>query len=172
MNRYSNVVRWSDEDEAYIAVCPELGGISAFGDTPAEALAELEVAAELAIETYRDEGWPLPAPSVVQEYSGQFRCRLPRSLHAQLAQRAEADGVSQNTLVVAYIAAGLGHAQAAAKFEGALQRMQESVSALGGVVSALHSEATNAVEYQDPTLRRVYGDEGPAVNTFTLEANA
>ena len=29
MSRYSSVVRWSDSDDAYIAVCPELGGIYA-----------------------------------------------------------------------------------------------------------------------------------------------
>ncbi|HEX8691139.1 MAG TPA: type II toxin-antitoxin system HicB family antitoxin [Longimicrobium sp.] len=60
MEQYSPAVQWSDEDDAYIAVCPDLGGISAFGDTPAEALAELEVAVRLAVEAYQEKGWPLP----------------------------------------------------------------------------------------------------------------
>src|SRR5690606_37856617 len=83
---------------------------SAFGDSRAEALEEARVALELAIETYRDEGWPLPEPRGIETQdlpSGEFRVRLPRTMHAQLAKRATTEGVSQNQLVVAYIAAGL-----------------------------------------------------------------
>ncbi|HSU15634.1 type II toxin-antitoxin system HicB family antitoxin [Longimicrobium sp.] len=111
MTKYSYAVRWSDEDEAYIAVCPDFPGLSAFGDTPADAVAELDVAVELAIETHEAEGWPLPMPSMAQEYSGQFRLRLPRSLHAELAQRAEIEGTSLNALALSYVAAGLGRVQ-------------------------------------------------------------
>lgn len=112
MTRYSRTVQWSEQDDAYLAICPELAGVSAFGDSPEEALAELGVVIELTIETYEEKGWKLPAPIVATEYSGQFRARLPRFLHQQLAQRAEAEGVSQNTLVITYLAAGLGQAQA------------------------------------------------------------
>ncbi len=117
MTRYSCSVQWSERDEAFIAICPELAGVSAFGDTPEEALRELGTVIELTLETYEEKGWPLPEPSVLRspEYSGQFRARLPRSLHQQLAVRAEAEGVSQNTLVVAYIAAGLNQARAEAR---------------------------------------------------------
>ncbi|MBS1222642.1 MAG: hypothetical protein H6R23_2262, partial [Proteobacteria bacterium] len=34
--------------------------------------------------------------------------RLPKSLHAKLAARARQEGVSLNTLVLAFIAEGLG----------------------------------------------------------------
>lgn len=108
MTKYSYAIRWSDEDAAFIAVCPDFPGLSAFGDTPAEAVEELDVAVELAIEEYEAEGRPLPAPSAAQEYSGQFRLRLPRSLHAELAQRAELEGISLNALALSYVAAGLG----------------------------------------------------------------
>jgi predicted RNase H-like HicB family nuclease len=146
MSRYSSVVRWSDNDDAYIAVCPELGGISAFGDTPEEAISELGVAVGLAIETYEEEGWPLPEPAVVEEFSGQFRVRLPRSLHALLAHQAELEGVSQNSLVVAYIAASLKQAEIEKKVENALDQMQESILALGGTVYPLSAESANAVQ--------------------------
>jgi predicted RNase H-like HicB family nuclease len=112
MTKYSCTVQWSEQDDAYLAICPELAGVSAFGDSPEKALAELDVVIELTIETYEEKGWKLPTPIVATEYSGQFRARLPRSLHQQLAQRAEAEGVSQNTLVITYLAAGLGQAQA------------------------------------------------------------
>ncbi len=65
------------------------------------------------METHRAEGWPLPEVQAVARYSGQFRLRVPRSLHAELAARAEAEGVSLNALVVSYIARGLGSASSA-----------------------------------------------------------
>ena len=71
------------------------------------------MAVELAVKTHQAEGWPLPGPQGVSRYSGQFRLRKPRSPHAELANRAEAEGVSLNSLAVAYIARGLGSASAA-----------------------------------------------------------
>lgn len=112
MNHYGYAVRWSDEDEAFVALCPEFPGLSAFGESAAEALEQIQVAVELALETHRAEGWPLPEVQGVSQYSGQFRLRVPRSLHAELAARAEAEGVSLNALVVSYIARGLGSASA------------------------------------------------------------
>jgi predicted RNase H-like HicB family nuclease len=113
VNHYGYAVRWSDEDEAFVALCPEFPGLSAFGESAAEALEQIQVAVDLALETHRAEGWPLPEVQAVSQYSGQFRLRVPRSLHAELATRAEAEGVSLNALVVSYIARGLGSASAA-----------------------------------------------------------
>ncbi|HET7234613.1 MAG TPA: toxin-antitoxin system HicB family antitoxin [Longimicrobium sp.] len=113
MNHYSYSVRWSPEDEAFIALCPEFAGLSAFGESAAEALEQIQVAVDLAVETHQAEGWPLPEVQAVSQYSGQFRLRMPRSLHGELAARAEAEGVSLNSLAVAYIARGLGTASGA-----------------------------------------------------------
>ena len=41
-------------------------------------------------------------------YSGQFRLRAPRSLHAWLAARAELEGVSLNTLCVQILSEASG----------------------------------------------------------------
>lgn len=54
---------FSDEDEGYIADIPDLAMCSAFGDTPAKALAEVETAKQLWLETARAEGKPIPEPS-------------------------------------------------------------------------------------------------------------
>jgi hypothetical protein len=42
--RYLVEVFWSDEDEGYIAVVPDLPGCSAFGTTPEEAVREIGAA--------------------------------------------------------------------------------------------------------------------------------
>jgi predicted RNase H-like HicB family nuclease len=53
---------WSDEDGGYIADIPDLVACSAFGATPAEALAERERAKKAWLETARAEGKPIPVP--------------------------------------------------------------------------------------------------------------
>lgn len=103
MYNYSCRVLWSDEDECFIATCPEFPHLSAFGDTRQEALNELNVVLEAAIDVYGEEGWKLPEPQKVHEYSGQFRLRLSKGLHRKLAIQAESEGVSLNTLIVQYL---------------------------------------------------------------------
>lgn len=95
-NKYKFNLAWSDEDEGYIATCPEFIGLSAFGESPEKALAEAQVALKLFIESYIEDGTPLPEPEIVQEYSGQIRLRLPKSLHGRAAQKAAEDGTSLN----------------------------------------------------------------------------
>lgn len=107
---YSRSVRYSPEDEGWMATCDELPTISAFGDSREEALRELEAVLEEAFSVYRENGWPLPTPihaAPPDLPSGEFRLRLPKTLHAQLGARAEREGVSQNALVTYLLAEGL-----------------------------------------------------------------
>ncbi|MFC1639327.1 type II toxin-antitoxin system HicB family antitoxin [Gemmatimonadota bacterium] len=107
---YSYRLFWSEEDDCYVAVCPELPHLSGLGDTADNALDELSVAIGAAIESLQAEGCDAPVPASLPGYSGQFRLRLPRTLHAQLAARAELEGVSLNTLAVAVLSRGLAEA--------------------------------------------------------------
>jgi predicted RNase H-like HicB family nuclease len=61
-NDYDFAVRWSDEDGEYLATVTEFPGLSAFGATPEEAIAEARTALEGFIETYKERGLPLPGP--------------------------------------------------------------------------------------------------------------
>ena len=49
-------------DGDYIAEIEELKGCSAFGETPEEALKEIETAMKLWIETAKKHGKPIPKP--------------------------------------------------------------------------------------------------------------
>lgn len=109
---YSYSLSWSDEDRGYISTSAEFPGLSAFGESPEQALAELRQAIEGAIATLEEEGLEVPAPQVRTAYSGQFRLRLPRHLHAWLSERAAGEEVSLNTLVLSYVSLGLGAASA------------------------------------------------------------
>ncbi|MDN5340800.1 MAG: hypothetical protein PWQ30_1909 [Euryarchaeota archaeon] len=54
--KYAIEIFYSDEDEGFIAVVPELPGCSAFGETEEEALAEVKVAISLWLDAAREEG--------------------------------------------------------------------------------------------------------------------
>lgn len=60
--RYSIEIFYSDEDNGYIALAPELPGCSAFGETEEEALKEIKVAIDLWLEIARKEGREIPQP--------------------------------------------------------------------------------------------------------------
>lgn len=62
MKDYHINVFFSEEDGCYVADIPDLQYCSAFGDTPAEAGAEVMVAKELWLEVAREHGDPIPAP--------------------------------------------------------------------------------------------------------------
>ncbi|RLA93431.1 MAG: type II toxin-antitoxin system HicB family antitoxin [Deltaproteobacteria bacterium] len=59
---YTYRIFWSEEDEAYIAEVEELEGCSAFGDTPEQALKEVQTAMQLWLEVAREKGDPIPQP--------------------------------------------------------------------------------------------------------------
>jgi predicted RNase H-like HicB family nuclease len=60
--KYHINVFWSEADGAWVADVPDLKSCSAFGDTPAEALAEVENAMEAWLAVARDDGLPIPEP--------------------------------------------------------------------------------------------------------------
>ena len=62
MKDYHVNIFYSDEDGGYIADIPDLEACSAFGDTRAEALAELETAKAAWLEAAHAESKPIPEP--------------------------------------------------------------------------------------------------------------
>jgi predicted RNase H-like HicB family nuclease len=63
--RYQVIVRWSDEDQAFIAVVPELPGCAADGKSSQEALTNLEVILAEWMATATELGRPIPHPSML-----------------------------------------------------------------------------------------------------------
>lgn len=57
---------------------------------------------EIAVE----DGADIPLPRQPYSYSGKFVLRLPKSLHRQLAEQAEDEGVSLNQYAVSILAQG------------------------------------------------------------------
>ena len=63
MNKYAMEIFYSEEDEGYIAIVPELPECSAFGETEEEALKEIKVAIDLWLETAKKDGIEIPEPT-------------------------------------------------------------------------------------------------------------
>jgi predicted RNase H-like HicB family nuclease len=96
--RYPAQVFYSDDDEGFIAIATDLPGCSAFGETQEEAVAELRDAIEAWQIAALKAGNPIPEPSKPQVDdlpSGKILLRLPRTLHAQLIERAKYENVSR-----------------------------------------------------------------------------
>ena len=62
MKDYCINIFYSEEDDGYIADVPDLQLCSAFGETPAEALAELERAKTAWLAAAKETGKPVPEP--------------------------------------------------------------------------------------------------------------
>ena len=62
MTDYHINIFYSEEDGGYIADIPDLEACSAFGRTPEEALAEVQIAKTAWLEAARAEGKPIPKP--------------------------------------------------------------------------------------------------------------
>ena len=62
MQDYHINIFYSEDDEGYIADIHDLEACSAVGETPGEALHEVQKARDLWIEAARAEGKPVPPP--------------------------------------------------------------------------------------------------------------
>lgn len=60
--RYHINVLWSDEDDAWIADVPDLPGCCSHGDTPGQALANVEDAMTGWLQVAHDRGFVIPEP--------------------------------------------------------------------------------------------------------------
>ncbi len=60
--RYSIVIEWSDEDNAYIVTLPEFPSCHTHGATREEALKNAQEVIELIIEAKKEWGRPIPPP--------------------------------------------------------------------------------------------------------------
>ncbi|MCR4672304.1 MAG: type II toxin-antitoxin system HicB family antitoxin [Lachnospiraceae bacterium] len=86
-----------DPDEGgYVVRYPDLPGCISVGETMNEVLENAEDAKRAWISAALEEGIMIPEPSADEQYSGQFKLRIPKSLHRSLAEHAKAEGTSMN----------------------------------------------------------------------------
>lgn len=90
----------------WLATVPALPGCMADGDTPEEALADAEAAIGEWKAAAKALGRDIPGAGSL----GQWRQRVPRSLHEKLKIVAAREGVSLNAYVANVLAQSVGRA--------------------------------------------------------------
>ncbi|MBI3910164.1 MAG: toxin-antitoxin system HicB family antitoxin [Armatimonadetes bacterium] len=106
-----------EEGGGYVAAIPQLGvrTFVAVGETPGEALEALDALRRHLIPELLAEGVELPEPQderhAIEQYSGNLVLRIPRGLHARLAEEAKRNGCSLNKLATQLLAEGLERAR-------------------------------------------------------------
>lgn len=96
-----------DPDEGgYVVRFPDLKGCLSSGETIESAVQNAEDAKHEWITAALESGVEIPLPETDNDYSGQFKLRLPKSLHRQLALSARREGVSMNQYCVYLLSRG------------------------------------------------------------------
>ena len=80
----------------YVASYPELRGCLTSGETAEDALRNAQDCKRQWLIAALEEDFPIPEPASDEEYSGQFKLRLPKSLHRALAENSKREGISMN----------------------------------------------------------------------------
>ena len=78
-----------------------------FADNIEEGFRLIEDAKRTWLETCLEDGTSIPEPMRLEDYSGQFKLRIPKSLHKMLAQKSSEEGVSMNQYCVYLLSKGL-----------------------------------------------------------------
>jgi len=89
----------SEKYSGWFARVVELPGCMTQADSFSELSTMIREAMAVWIETALEDGEAIPMPRTVEDYSGRFVIRIPKSLHKELVEMAEREGVSLNTYV-------------------------------------------------------------------------
>ena len=90
-----------DPDEGGYAVSfPDLPGCLSVGETIDEAVANAEDAKREWLAAAIEDGYTINEPDSIENYSGQFKLRIPKSLHKSLSDHAKEEVVSMNQYCV------------------------------------------------------------------------
>ncbi len=84
------------KEGGYVASFPDLTGCITCGETVEDVCKNADDAKRAWIEAALEQGVEIKEPSTQADYSGQFKLRLPKTLHKSLAEHAKAEGISMN----------------------------------------------------------------------------
>ncbi len=93
----------------YIKV-PDLPGCMSQGETPDEAFEMIQEAQRLWFQVALEDGRPIPEPRDEDddEAGGRLIVRLPKTIHRQLVQAADTEGVRLNLFAATALARAVG----------------------------------------------------------------
>lgn len=144
-----------EEGGGYSAQLPELGkfAIVGDGDTPEEAIKDLNELKKARFKSYLEKGLNIPEPRESREaFSGRFVLRLPKEMHRLLAYRAVENQTSLNTYLVYLLGLALGGNKVERQFETIIERLD----VMTDIIWSVDFEKSQEV---DPSITAVL-DEG------------
>ena len=101
MNYRMEIVEDADEG-GFVVSFPELPGCLTCGETVETAIKNAVDAKKVWFEAAIEEEIEIHEPDSLEEYSGQFKLRMPRSLHRSLVEHSKREGISMNQYCVYY----------------------------------------------------------------------
>lgn len=84
------------EEGGFVVSFPDLPGCITCGETVESAVANAMEAKKAWLEAALEEGIVIQEPDSIEDYSGQFKLRIPKSLHRLLAEHSKKEGISMN----------------------------------------------------------------------------
>lgn len=84
------------EEGGFVVSYPELQGCITCGETVESAAANAIDAKRAWLEAAVEEGIEIHEPDNLEGCSGQFKLRIPRSLHKSLAEHSKREGISMD----------------------------------------------------------------------------
>lgn len=86
-----------DKNEGgYVVSFPELPGCITCGETIESAVKNAEDAKKEWLMAALEDGVEINEPDDIEKYSGQFKLRIPKSLHKSLSEHSKKEGISMN----------------------------------------------------------------------------
>lgn len=101
-----------DVTGSYVAEIEDLPGCFTQGETLEETYANMDEARRLWLKSAYEDGIDIPLPRDLEQYSGKFFIRAPKSLHRKLDQIAKREGVSLNQYLVSTLSQSVGMEEA------------------------------------------------------------
>ena len=113
LNYKVEVIKLSEENGGgYLAYVPKLPGCMSDGETPEEALKNVQDAIKCWIETAKELRRTIPVFEEYKDendYSGKFLLRMPKSMHKMLSEMAEKERISLNNLIQNLLSFAIGY---------------------------------------------------------------
>lgn len=97
-----------EDGGGYLIEFPDLPGCISDGESIEETIANGRDAIKSWLAAAKEMRRAIPQPGDFEQQSGKWVQRVPKSIHLRLAERANNEGVSLNTLVISIIAEALG----------------------------------------------------------------
>lgn len=143
MLKYSMIISFSEDDQAYIVSVPELPGCMADGKTPEDAVKNAQVIIQEWIETALEDGEEIPKPALFTDITVQGGDNITLQQKIELAYTYK--GISQ-----AELARGIGTSPQA--FNQRMKTGKFTSEELNQIANFLGCKYTFQFEFEDGTI--------------------